>query len=161
MDANGSNKRRLFKQAAGCFSTAFPDFTASGEQVVFEGEKLIGGRCRDGILKVAVGGGPSTFITSPAPRYTDLSPLPAPVGGRILFSRATFGGPSRSLITTIRGGSPASIGAGFAFAWSPSGRWIIEDRTRGLYEIVHPDGSGRRTLLGRKMSAYYPAWQPR
>ncbi|MEJ7707827.1 MAG: hypothetical protein WKF82_11505 [Nocardioidaceae bacterium] len=82
------------------------------------------------------------------------------MGRRVLFTRSTFG-PARSLITTIDGGRPSSVGAGFAFAWSPSGRWIIEDRSRGLYEIAHPDGSGRRTLLGRKLNAYYPAWQPR
>jgi Tol biopolymer transport system component len=160
MKPNGSAKERVFTVDEGCWAPAEPKFTADGESLVFEAEHLVGARCKSGVMKVGTDGTGLTTITAPGPRGVDVLPQPAPRGDRVVFCRDDAHGVN-SLMTTIKGASPSTVGSGCAIAWSPSGKWLILTKSPNRYFLVHPTGDGLKTLFTKAARAYFPAWQPR
>jgi TolB protein len=94
------------------------------------------------------------------------APAWSPSGAQLAF--ASLGGGTSLLAVRDAGGRVTNLASGagnLAFNWSPSGEWLAfaygDVSLAGFYrsvEVVHPDGSDRRTLSQDPVVAFY--WSP-
>ncbi len=101
----------------------------------------------------------------------DGEPAWSPDGRRLAFTRTTDGGRSIHVYVMRGDGSEVRRISRGRFdgdpSWSPDGRWIVYSSESGL-RLVHPDGSGTRTVRGtgkqtpscRESYATAPSWAP-
>jgi Tol biopolymer transport system component len=54
------------------------------------------------------------------------------------------------------GGAASRLEFGRAAAWSPDGRWIAVTTLKGVVSLIHPDGTGFRTLPVHGLAAWAP-----
>ncbi|HKW91024.1 MAG TPA: hypothetical protein VJX92_03935, partial [Methylomirabilota bacterium] len=106
--------------------------------------------------------GPYVYQAGPSPDYAS---SPSPDGTRLVYvgvrSIPYVGGIIR--VRTFATGADTSLGVAGDFPrWSPTGDWIAYD-SLGTLMLIHPDGTGRQSLLYRGYELYFsPAvsWSP-
>lgn len=92
----------------------------------------------------------------------------SPDGTRLAFAREDPGREKVAMYVTRRGGGkPKRVSPWQRDIstpdWSPNGRWLIYDNTRGSLMLVRPSGARRHRLrlaLDRFAPAFQPAWSP-
>jgi len=102
------------------------------------------------------------YLSGPAPDYAS---SPSPDGTRLVYVGGTgipyVGGTLR--VRNLATGAETSLGVvGDVPRWSPTGQWIAYD-SLGTIMLIHPDGTGHRSLLSRGNVLYYApevAWSP-
>ncbi len=168
MEADGSHQRRLTDErgdtstSGGVEFQTDPAWSPDASEIAFAS-------AREGSFDIYVmnadGTGTKRLTSS---KDNDQSPTWSPDGSSIAFARSRDGGhiwvmnadgtDARRLTDddTTAEGEPS---------WSPDGRWIAyTHRASGTdYReiwLVHPDGSGRRSVTKLKAKSYAPAWSP-
>ena len=168
MKADGSSQRRLTDERGDTSTSAGVEFQTDPAWSP-DGTRIAFASAREGSFDIYVmnadGTGTKRLTSSGA---NDQGPTWSPDGSRIAFARSDDGGHVWLMNADGTGAhrlTDDDITAEGEPAWSPDGRWIAyTHRASGsdLREIwvVHPDGSGRRSVTKLEAKSYAPAWAP-
>jgi TolB protein len=128
------------------------------------GEAQSGSDAWVGLLHLGPGDAREERFADPPGQFR--APAWSPSGDKLAY--ASLGGGTSVLSIRNLAGQVTHLGASttdVAFNWSPSGEWLAfsygDPGLPGLYrgvEVVHPDGSGQRTLSQDPLVAFY--WSP-
>ncbi len=168
MNADGSSQGRLTDEGGDLSIEGGVEFQTDPAWSP-DGSKIAFASAREGSYDIYVmdadGTGTKRLTSSNA---NDQGPTWSPDGSRIAFARSSDGGHVWVMDadgTGVHRLTDDDLAAEGEPAWSPDGGWIAyTHRASGsdVREIwvVHPDGSGRRSVTKLKAKSYGPAWAP-
>ena len=166
MDADGRHAKRLATCGGACGAQygSRLSWSPDGSRIAFSRFDSAG-RTSGVFVAQANGAGVRRLTRCGSPRCLDVSPTWSPGGSRIVFVRNPRQGSVLKIVRAdgsgVRTLTSPPVNAENP-VWSPSGRTIAFDGTRGVYS-VNPDGSHLRLLAsgpGRSVSPGVPAWSP-
>lgn len=157
IDLSGTST--LLVQPPGTFwEDNWPLSAANGSYIFFRAVRQGGG---GHIWRIRPDG--SGLDSMPTGNYEETWPSPSPDGARVAYATLPqLAGGFDLRVYDYGLGSDTPLGvAGFAAHWSPTGEWIAYTTDYpGLLSLIHPDGTGQRTLVASVGYAAAFDWSP-